>query len=378
MIFSILAVLLFFFVTISFSTGAEPTQLQIDVADTVYGGEEFKVSVFDPFPQNGTPYLVDVLIEFNGQQYYVTSQDENGEITIKAPVVVNATNYTIIAYKEGYTPGYKNITVLPGFPNSSMQLVITPDVFTIDAYQQFSVVITDELGNRIEGVTVGIQNYVGKGSVDYTDSNGRAYLTAPNTAEIVIIAQKEGYFDGTETLLVNTAPGTLDAILQNPYTPIIIAACVLVAAIIYVGIKEGKPFSCSPSHPSSSSQLPTNQTSSINSTDHPFTPEEHQFSSSKKQESKIEEIHVTKPQDERKVVHVDIPTPQNQQTLVKQKQVTPEEFQWFEGTEDIQNKVDELTGKTITSGKEEWFEGLDIIRTKIDKKIKNKDKNKRI
>mgnify|MGYP000200343731 CR=1 FL=1 len=338
---------------------ADP-RLHIDAADKVSSGEYFTVSVFDPSLKNTTPYLVNVLIIFNNKEYVITEED-NGEITLLAPQVVTNTTYMIEAYKGNYLPGFKNITVMPAKHNYST-LVITLKSFTVDANEKFLVIVTDEEGNPIEDATVRIENFTGKGTSGFTDKNGYAYLIAPNVDEITILAQKDGYNNAVKKLMITTIPTGLNGIIQDPHTPLIIAAAFLLIAIIYVYLKNRgdiSRFYRRDRHPLDDKTIE----------DKTITREE--FSKEKNMEfypikiesrSKVEEIHITKPRKEGKIIKID----------------EEEDFPWFddkssdkEDTQkysDIQKEIDTITSKI--NERETWFEGVDEIREKIDKKLK--------
>ena len=339
--------LIIFLFTIGHPMIKADSQLYIDSVDTVSSGELFTVSVFDPSLKNMTPYLVNVLIIFNDKEYLIT-EEGNGEITITAPRVINNTTYLIEAYKEGYTPGFKNITITPAKYIHS-KLVVTLDLFKVDANKGFLVIVTDEKGNPIEGATVKIKGFTGTETTNFTDKEGYTHLIAPDTDEITIIAQKEGYIDGIKKLMIVATTDESEDILHNQYTPLIIAAAILLLTIIYINFRERKPIfkgiepKKSYAHPNLENEWKKN-----------VVDENKNSSNSIKVEnkSKVEEIHITKPRIEKKIVTI----------------ADEENFSWFNNNNVTQEKIDNLTTKF--NKQDPWFEGIDEIRDKIDKKIK--------
>jgi len=349
-----LAIVFFLIMISNQSTSTDNPQLYIDTVDKVSSGGSFTVSVYTyPPPQNMTPYVVDVLIIFNGKEYVIGGEDEDGEITIVAPHVVENTTLQIVAYKEGYNPGFKNITITPSPYNSSNKLVVTPNVFILKAHQKFTVTITDENGKPVEGVTVGIRNYTGEGSIDKTDANGYANLIAPNTPEITIIAEKEGYIDGVENIPVIIATED-QPFYDTQFLYLIVAALILLASIIYVTIKDKLNIGLKKdtiSIDGDSSKLSKESVEVSEKEDIDIVVE-------RKKDDKIEEIYIRRPSNK----------------IAESNQLSSEEdFQWF--TEDkIQQRIDELT-KNV-EGEEEWFKGVEEIRIKIDKKLKERSTSK--
>ncbi len=341
-----ISILLLFIILIQYPIYLAEPQLYIDTVDRVSSGEYFTVSVFDPSLKNTTPYLVNVLIIFNNKEYVIT-EEENGEIALLAPQVITNTTYMIEAYKENYKPGFKNITIIPAKHNHS-SLIITLKSFTVRANEKFLVIVTDEEGIPIENATVRIENFTGKGTTGFTDKNGYTYLTAPNTGEITIVAQKEGYNNGFKKLMITTVSSGLNSIIQNPHTPLIIAAGILMIAIIYVYFRNREDilnFNRRKFLSENKKIITQNIIREKNTNLYPIKIES---------KSKVEEIHITKPKDEKKIVQID----------------KEDDFPWFTDDQyrDIQKEIDNLTSKV--NEQETWFEGVDEIKEKIDKKIR--------
>ena len=72
--------------------------LEIIAPDEVYEEELFTVSVMDQEIIEDSPWIIDVIIEFNGYLYQI---NETAELEIQAPQVNQDKNYLIKASKEG-------------------------------------------------------------------------------------------------------------------------------------------------------------------------------------------------------------------------------------------------------------------------------------
>ena len=335
----------------------------IDIPTVVISGQNFSVSVFDPNLSNmsSSPYLLDVIIQFNNQSYLIGPLDDDGEIFIPAPEVINNTSFFIQAEKQGYENVNTTISVvLPPF--EAKRLIITPEKYTIDANKQFTVTIFDETGNPIEDATVGVQNSYQQGTVTTTNADGRAVLNAPNKDTIIIIAQKSGYIDGQETLWVNTDPGFFSSLFENQYTAVIIAACALIGIIIYVSI----------SNHHISSAYSTNQNNIIQKTEPPVSSDSDDPRSMRSQpkNSKIEEIRITRTDPQKTIVSLTRSEKDQQYHYDNNKGNV---HKWFEGNKQMEHTIDSMT-RTIDLKKEKkWYEGTDDIRKKIDRAINKKN-----
>ncbi|MEA3457963.1 MAG: hypothetical protein U9R21_04715 [Candidatus Thermoplasmatota archaeon] len=373
---------------VPYQVNAQEKQLIIDVAEEVYESENFSVSVYDPNLENVSPYLINVLIEFNGEQYNITENDENREITLAAPQISKDAIFTITASKTGYNSAITNISVIRRETQNESQLVITPDgfIYTIDANKQFSVRVTNKkTGNPIPGATVGIQSYTGKGSVDKTDDNGRACLIAPeDCSEIFLIAQKEGYADAEEIKIwVNVDPGLIERTLQNPYASIAIAVIVLIFAIMFVNFRQKRSIEPREKPSDSPKQFLTNSTrhkkailfkpsKQPKKTANQHGPEKKDYAKSR-QGAKVEEIRISRSRKDRETSFV---SDEEKRNTISRKSGKKTSHDWFEGTDDIRYEIDKMTGEIDEEGKDKWFEGTDNIRAKIDEKLKKKDKKK--
>jgi len=358
----ILCILIIFTISISHSAMAQSNELIIyAVDDTIYEREEFVVSVYTLDENDNAEFLIDFYIGFNEKIYHIT--DESAEITLQAPEVTEDKSYTINTSKSGFVSNDTTILV-----KNKQQLKVIPDEFTVEENARFSVLVEDESGTSISGATVGIQSYTGEESVATTNDNGRAWLKAPEErSEITIIAEKEGYFAGTETIGVRIAPGLLEILLQSEYTPIGIAVILLIAAIMFVHTRQKKTFARKARE--TSKQQPVKQHTVHGAIVSP--PNEETVQLEPKRGAKVEEIRISRPRKDKEVVQVK--TEEDMPTRQTKKQDYDD---WFVGTDNIRYEIDKLTGEIDEEGKDKWFEGIDEIRAKIDEKVKKKDKKK--
>jgi len=369
-------------ILIPYQVSAQEKQLIIDVAKEVYESENFSISVYI-INENASPeYQIDVVIDFNNKNYNITA--ENPEITVMAPQISKDVVFIITASKTGYESAIANISVIKREAQNESQLVITPDGYTVDANKQFSVLVTDKTGNLIPGATVGIQSYTGKGSVDETDDNGRACLTAPgDCSEIILMAQKEGYTSGTEKVWINANPGLIERTLQNPYAPIAIAAIVLIFAIIFVNFRQKRNVRPKENPSGSTKQFLANSTRHKKAI--PFKPSEqprktaNQHGPEKKdygesrQGAKVEEIRISRSRKDRETLSV---SDEEKRNTISRRSGKKTSHDWFEGTDNIRYEIDKMTGEIDEEGKDKWFEGTDNIKSKIDEKLKKKGKKR--
>jgi hypothetical protein len=242
----------------------------------------------------------------------------------------------------------------------SKRIIITPEKYTIDANKQFSVTVFDETGEPIYGATVGVQNSVEQGAVTTTNADGRAVLMAPNRDTIIIIAQKEGYLDGQETLWVNTYPGFLSSLLDNQYTAILIAVCILVFIVIFVSIRNHKKeltiTSPTPNLPLGKlkrEKVPRNEKSQDSPRSHV-------------KDSKIEEIRITRENPQKTIISIDR---FNQKKASDADHRKKNIHKWFEGNKNIEHTIDSLTRSIEKEKEHRWYEGTEDIRKKIDRAL---------
>ena len=362
---------------------AQEEELIIDVTndsyeeiDEIYEEEDFFVSVYT-LGEGGVPdYQIGVEIEFDGKTYQITA--ENPEITLKAPQVSENTIYTIRASKSGYAPVEKNITIL-----NKLKLIVTLDKYTVKANERFSVVVKDENENPVKDATVYIQSVLGES--DTTNEDGRAWLVAPeDRTEITVIVRKEGYQDKTTTVMIDIPLGLWESLLQNPYTPIVIAIILLILAIVFVNLRQKKLIDIGTKKTSKEQPLrrygghgaivspPSSEKTGKPINQHGLKKD---VQVEPKWGSKVEEIRISRPRKDKEIVPVKSEK-EEARKIIPRRTIRKYDYDWFEGTDDIRYEVDKITGEIDEEGVDKWFEGIDDIRAKIDEKVKKKDKRK--
>jgi len=351
------------------------TDLSGKEINEIHEKQHFKVSVLDS-DQPGTPYVLNVTIIFNELPYVIV--DESAEVTLQAPQVDSDRIYQIYAVKEGYESSNKTILVLNNITKNLV--IITEDV--VDAGRVFSVYVKNENGDPVPNVLVGIENNWEER--DETDSDGRAWLTAPDDQEeITILAQKDKYTQVKHKIRVNIEEHWLTTFLNSPTFPIIIALFILIIVIIYVNQRQKKSIFEKTSKFNEKKLIKRknideniittseNKEEIINYRSGP----KDLVRAQTKSDSKIEEIRITRPKKEKEIVPVK--TKENDtEKIISKNIIKKQKYDWFEGTDDIRYEIDKLTGKIDEKGKDKWFEGIDNIREKIDEKVKNLDKKK--
>ncbi|MCK4995523.1 MAG: hypothetical protein KAR55_01425 [Thermoplasmatales archaeon] len=377
-IYILLSLLLLLFSNI---TLAEESQLDIIITDIndeeiseIYENEHFIVSVVDK-SQEGTPYLINVTIEFNGLPYTI---DDSAEITLQAPEVDTNRAFVIYATKEGYNSSNKSIEILNTIPK---KLDISTDYDVVDGGDLFSVFVKDEEGTPVIEALVGIENIWEERSE--TDDNGRAWLTAPEDEDtITILAQKDGYDQDEITIRVNIEKPWWIIFIYSPYFPIILAVIFLLVVIIFVNNRQKKSVF---KRASEISKEKTMNRYDMNKKDTPAEENKENLDNPSTikdtvrikpdRDPKVEEIRISRPRKKKEIIAVE-PEEDETEKVIKKKNLQRRDYDWFEGTEDIRYKIDKLTGEVDEDGIDKWYEGVDSLKDKIDEKVKKKDKKK--
>ena len=366
-------------ILLSTSIKSQDNQLYLNIIDIkeepineIYEDEQFKVSVYIINDDHTPEFQQNVSVFYNGKTYLLTDLDP--EILLIAPIVTTNTILNITASKEGYKTINQTITIL-----NKLSLKITPESYTLEANKRFSVVVTDEYDNPVSGVTVGIQSYSEKNTIDTTNDYGRAWLTAPEKRdEIVIKAQKEGYADASTTLVVNINPTFIEELTSNSLTPIIFAISLLIIVILIVYFKQRKSHEFSNLKKENLKngkfpELKQNKSIEHNKIDNNESQKVRIITS---KEPKIEEIRITKPKNQKEIIKSSDEKITPKPVRFSKDQLRKSNCNWFEGTEDFRYQIDKMTGKVDEKGKDKWFEGKNDIRKAIDDKIKKRDREK--
>jgi hypothetical protein len=364
-------IILIFILNVNSEDNNEEDQLVIDVINEINEGEIISISVYTI--ENNTPkYQINTKISFNNKIYNTTF--ENPELIIQTPEVTEDTVFEITATKNGYKNANSYILVLNKNENKSQIFItILDNDFIIEGNTYFSVIITDEKGIPISDVKVAIQSYMGKDSISFTDENGRARILTPNNREeIIVIAQKNGYLNGTEKIWINIKPNLFEQIIKNPFFLTIIAFIILILSIVLVNIRREKN-NYNHKYENNSKKIENKKNESISKNSNQNNTES-KFKNKIKsiKDSKIEEIWITK-KTENKIIK-----PIRKNNIYKKysnnlnKNNKKENF--IEGLDDIRNKIDKLITTNYEEKEKKWFEGKSNIKLKIDEKLKKKNK----
>jgi len=345
----------------------------------IYENEYFIVSVFD-IEQEETPYVLGVDILFNGLPYKI---DETVEIMLRAPEVDSDLSFDIIASKEGYNSTNKTITILNNdSQEEQLELVIIPDSYTVDAGDTFAMSIQDKNGNVVSGAFVAIQSDVDSGTT--ADDDGRAWLTAPDNKEtIVILAQKDGYTQGKATIRINIEEPWWTQFINSQYFPIIIALVFLIFAIVFVNRRQKRAIYSRAKEITDEKTLKKYNLEEKSTMPPDKNKEKLDDQSSIKdtvrikpeQDPKVEEIRISRPRKEKEIVPVETEEDETEKVINKKK-LQERDYDWFEGTDDVRYEIDKLTGEVDEEGLDKWYEGVENLKEKIDEKVKKKDKKK--
>lgn len=255
--------------------------------------------------------------------------------------------------------------------------------------ESFKVTVTDENGTAIEGARISIDG----GMIGvYTGEFGTRWLTAPSNEGLYsIVVEKEGYNSYENDIKVDAGP----ALWETTTFPIILGGLCLIGAIIFVYFREKRsiynratqiskenimqkyaestdkePYK---KHPA---QLKDNSKNNYEKKEvykNPYHPKP--IRSTHENDSKVEEIRIRRPRKEREVVSVEEEKDVADKVISDAKMKKNDE-EWFHGNEEAKYEVGKITGEVDEEKIDKWFEGVDNIKEKIDEKVK-KDKKKR-
>jgi hypothetical protein len=284
-----------------------------------------------------------------------------------------------MASKEGYNSSNITIKILN---NLSKKLDIST-VDVVDGGKLFSVYVFDEKGEPVPNAIVGISNILEE--TDETDDAGRAWLTAPEEKDtITIIAQKDGYVSDNIIIKVNIPQHWWETFVKSQYFPIIIAFIFLIFAIIFVNQRQKKSIFTRAKEISNNKTMEKFNKSekNVSSLSNKINEKIDSHSSIKtpvriksNQDSKVEEIRISRNRKEREIVPVDEKIDQTEK-IINRKKKKKHDYDWFEGKDNVRYEIGKITGEIDEKGVDKWYEGVNGIKEKIDEKVKNKDKKK--
>ncbi len=255
----------------------------------------------------------------------------------------------------------------------------------IEADEKFSVYVINESGYGVEGVTLFIES-AGPAPVD-TNEDGYTSLTAPSEpGEYRIIAQKDGTIVDNLTIEVVAPP----PLWESPYFPIAIAVIVLIGAIFFVNWREKnqiysrakeitneknlEEFKLESSKNSTNNEAKKiRKGSSFKIHDELSSQDSKPVVSKTSDNPKVEEIRIRRPNKKKEIVKVD-EEKEPVDKVLDEKKVKKRDYDWFAGKDDVRYEIDKITGEIDEEGKDKWFEGVEDLKEKIDKRVKKKDK----
>jgi len=255
---------------------------------------------------------------------------------------------------------YATITAQEG---SSSLFIYPEDGYVLDEDQKFSILITENTsnGDAVEGVSVAIQNVMGDKYASTTNSDGRAFLYAPKNREtFTIIATKSGYSTATKQLEINQEQGIINQIIGSQYFIIFLALLFLIFAIIIVNYRQKRSIYNRTRDIAKDKKMKEYGFEKKEETLHPIE---------KNRNNKIEEIRIFQTRQKKDVIPVE--KKQEPEEIVDGEK-KPED--WFKGTDEVRYEIDRLTGEIDEEGKDKWFEGVENLRDKLDEKMKKKGK----
>ena len=358
--FSILTLLLFSTFIVSTITAQEEEELFIVIYDPdttlplekniFLEGKNYDIAIGS---KNQTGFVYDATVSVPWADY-ITSE-EMPWITVESPSFEEYNQFVIRASKQGFLHAEIEIAVIKG------TLAVTTDKGIVEEKESFQVIVTDQNENVVEGSIVYLDIEDSGADSDVTNDNGVAYLEAPDVDErtdIAIIAFKEGYEAGSKTIRVeNVKIGFIDDM-----APVIGAVIVLIFSMIFVKFRKriSKPTS------DVATDIPRYRTGT--SMDKSKPKKEKEISNLDKG-PRVEEIRI-RAQD--KIKESKGFSEEKEPGLIHKKG----EYEWFQGTDYMRYKIDELTKEMDSKNADKWFEGVPDIRSKVDETLKKKQKKK--
>ena len=376
----IISIILLITLSIIFSSIAiaEEDELVIVIQDEddyeiegITENENFKVSVYvnvSEIPQ----FLIDVDIKFDGIHYQI---DETAELILQAPTVDSDRTYIVTAAKEGYNSSNKALKILNKV-EMTYRLESSSDV--VDAGDTFAVYVYDSDDNPVSGILVGIDRI--HGQTGTTDDDGRVWLKAPENLEtMTIYAQKDGVIIGDLEIKVNIELPWWEILIKSMYFPIFIAMIILIIIVLYVSFRQkksvyGRAKEIADNKAKEKYEEITLQKQNVEEQEKQYYSKDTVRAQPEK-DSKVEEIRISRPRKEKEIVPVETEKDKTEKIIEKKKNQI-NEYDWFEGTDDIRYEIDKLTGEIDEEGIDKWYEGVDNLKEKINEKVKKKDKKK--
>jgi len=293
------------------------------------------------------------------------------DVTIKAPKYEEFPQFEITASKVGFISARRDITVLKG------ELSVATDKGIVEEEESFQVTVTDQNENAVEGSTVYLDINGQESGPEITNSDGIAYLEAPEVdadSDITIIAFKDGYEVGSKPIRVEKAQESF----LDDIAPIVVALIVVIFAMLFVRFRKKLP----KPKPNFKTEIPNEDEKLIEDKKEifvdkviskklpPDTKDVEELPASDKG-PRVEEIRIHRPDKKKETKHISEKEPEAVISSHKK-----DEYEWFKGTDYMKYKIDELTGEIDEQKADKWFEGVPDIKSKVDEKLKEKKKKK--
>jgi hypothetical protein len=351
--------------------------------------------------ENNCTFAYNVTLTIGTQDVTYKTTNSMPFITITAPSYSSINNeFIITASKEGYETAIVSVTLLKG----TLQMVT--DRVTVQEDESFSVIVTDTTTEKIPDCQIYIDSVHSTSCTAITNKLGIAYLPAPSVNEdtqLTVIAVKEGYAASASQIRVENIQTAFIGDVSTEFQdilPVILAIISVILAILIVTIRnrhdynihkenifQAKKSIIKPlkfNNNKNESKMPNRLQSDIQTpTISKYTPTLKQngnlqpkstpiYKKGDCRSSHIEEIRIHIQNHEKKSKNISIEDKIDQ--IIPRHKVN--KYDWFNGKDDIRNKIDSLTGEVDEQKSDKWFEGIDEIRGKVDEKLKKNNRKK--
>ncbi|MCU4742980.1 carboxypeptidase regulatory-like domain-containing protein [Natronoglomus mannanivorans] len=167
-------------------------------SETIRVGEEISVIVTD---ERGSPVPNATLVVQNEAGKTKTQHaDPHGIVTF---TIETPGTYRLVAREDGYAEAETLVDV-----TEQMRLSLAVSTNKIRAGEPFTVVVTDQHGDPVDGVRVVLRDHSQTVDSDRTGSNGEVRLTAPGVASYTVETNTDGADDATRDVYVTAETET--------------------------------------------------------------------------------------------------------------------------------------------------------------------------
>ena len=267
--------------------------------------------------------------------------------------------------------------ISPNALSDDLKLDIVPGSFLVSPDEQFYVTVYYN-GTAVEGATVFIQN---SENTKTTNSFGVADLVAPKEGETVIVKAKKGDYEGSIELILKSEQPFWQGLTEHKLFPLFVAFIVLLIAVVFVHFRQRRSIYTRAKQISNEKvveKYSSHEGTTSNAKKYGYDTSDasgdivHVRPSN---DSKVEEIRITRPQKQKEVVPV-APEKEKIERNNSKTKVKDPDSEWFQGTDDIKYEIDKLTGEIDEEGMDKWFEGVASLKDKVNERMKKKKKEK--